>query len=223
MRSGADEVEVKFHIDRLQALEQRVLQAGGRLTSPRTLETNLRFDTPGGELRRGQRALRLRRDSSVTLTYKGPGTLKDGIRTRAEVEVQVRSMDDARAVLEGLGFLVVFEYEKYRTTYSLDRFEIMLDELPYGDFVELEGSFETLGPAAQQLGLRWEAAIPESYHALFEKLQAARQLTFRDLTFNNFALSVCSNWRLGHRASRSIIRSPLMPKVAPGRDCGHLT
>jgi adenylate cyclase class 2 len=113
--------------------------------------------------------------------------LTDGVRTRAESEVQVDDWDRARAVIEGLGYVVVFEYEKFRATYGLGEVEIMLDELPYGDFVELEGAAEQLKPAAERLGLRWAAAVPESYHALFEKLQTARGLPFRDLTFSNFA------------------------------------
>jgi adenylate cyclase class 2 len=186
VRAGANEVEVKFHIAHLHALERRVIQCGGRLIGSRVLETNLRFDTPDGQLRRGHRALRLRRDAAVTLTYKGAGDLNDGIRIRPEAEVQVGDMEDARAVLEGLGFVVVFQYEKYRTTYEMGDVEVMLDELPYGDFIEIEGGREKLRPAAEQLGLRWETAIPHSYHALFEKLRAAAGLPFQDLTFDNF-------------------------------------
>jgi hypothetical protein len=44
MQSGVREVEVKFHVGDLVDVEQRVAQSGGRLLSPRTLETNLRFD-----------------------------------------------------------------------------------------------------------------------------------------------------------------------------------
>jgi adenylate cyclase, class 2 len=187
MLSGAIEIEAKFYVGRLRSLEERVVQRGGRLHSARILETNLRFDTADEQLRRGNRALRLRRDSTVTLTYKGPGAMRDGIRRRPESEVQVADLERARAVLEGLGYVVVFEYEKYRTTYSLGDVEIMLDELPYGDFVELEGGSDLLKPAALQLGLRWETAIPHSYHSLFEQLRAARSLLFRDLTFENFA------------------------------------
>lgn len=181
-----NEVEVKFHVGRLRDLEQRVIHAGAKLIHPRVLETNLRFDTPDGQLRRDHRALRLRRDTVITLTHKGPGALHDGIRTRTEVEARVEDLDQTRLLLEGLGYVVVFEYEKQRTTYDLGGVQLMLDELPYGDFVELEGVSEELKPLAARLGLRWEAAIPHSYHALFEQLQAAANLPFHDLTFANF-------------------------------------
>lgn len=187
MGSRPEEVEAKFHVRRLEDLEKRVLEQGGVLTSPRTLETNLRFDTPDGQLRRGHRVLRLRRDSVVTLTYKGSGAVDDGIRSRPELEVGVADLEQARAVLEGLGYIVIFRYEKYRTTYRMGGVEIMLDELPYGNFVELEGDEDQLRPTAAKLGLRWGAVIPEGYHTLFESLRSALDLPFEDLTFDNFA------------------------------------
>ena len=63
---------------------------------------------------------------------------------------------------------------------------MMLDELPYGNFIEIEGELETLRPIADELQLDWDKAIPASYHALFERIRQSRGLTFRDLTFENF-------------------------------------
>ena len=62
-----------------------------------------------------------------------------------------------------------------------------LDELPDGDFVEIEGpDVAMLRAASQRLGLKWEAAVPESYVALFDRLRMVQGLTFRDLAFENF-------------------------------------
>ena len=181
------EVEAKFHVAHLKDLEERIRQRGATLEHPRVLETNLRFDTLDGGLERGQRALRLRHDTIVSLTYKGAGELDDGIRSRPEIEVQVDDFDRTRAILAGLGYVVVFAYEKYRTTYERRGVKILLDELPYGDFVELEGNAELLKPLAADLRLKWEAAVPLSYHMLFKALRDKRSLTFRDSTFTNFA------------------------------------
>ena len=62
----------------------------------------------------------------------------------------------------------------------------MLDELPYGNFVEIEGEVNQIKPLARQLGLDWEQAILASYHSLFNHLVGIRNLEFRDLTFQNF-------------------------------------
>jgi len=65
---------------------------------------------------------------------------------------------------------------------------IMLDELPYGNFVEIEGpEAVSIHATADSLGLEWEAAIGKSYLKLFEQLRDKLGFTFRDLTFENFA------------------------------------
>jgi adenylate cyclase class 2 len=186
MAEGGLETEVKFFVLRLPILQGRIAAVGGRLLTPRTHERNLRFDTPDGSLRRAGEVLRLRRDSENHLTFKGPSEFKDGARSRTELEIIVGDFDDAQRILEALGYVVVFEYEKYRTTFQLGEVQVMLDELPTGDFVEIEGRHGLLQPAAELIGLDWSTAITESYHALFERLQLATGLTFRDLTFSNF-------------------------------------
>ncbi|MCL4531381.1 MAG: hypothetical protein M1282_18505, partial [Chloroflexi bacterium] len=92
----------------------------------------------------------------------------------------------AKQFIEALGYDVVFVYEKFRTTFELDRAHIMLDETPIGDFIEIEGAMETLKPIANKLGLNWDAAVPASYHALFKRVCEARGFAFRDLSFENF-------------------------------------
>jgi len=186
MTSAGEEIEVKFHVLHLSELPQRVLGLGGQLLTARVHELNLRFDTTDRLLSRQGKALRLRRDALTTITYKGRGEVRDGIRIRPEHELAVGNFDNARRLLEGLGFQVSFTYEKYRATYTLDDSRIMLDELPYGDFVEIEGEPEALRETAARLDLRWEAAIPHSYLGLFENVRKSLDLLFEDLTFDNF-------------------------------------
>ncbi len=187
MRPANEESEAKFLVADLPRLEQRLLASGARLIQSRILEQNYRFDTVDGELTRSGRVLRLRRDNEVRLTYKGPGRRESGVLSRRELEIGVTSLELARDLLLALGYDVVFFYEKYRTIYSFNSVEFMLDELPYGNFVEIEGETAAIGPAALALGLRWEASIPSSYHDLFVDLRAKMSLPFRDLTFDSFA------------------------------------
>ncbi len=180
------EIEAKFYVSDLVAVEHRLQQAGARCLHARTHEINLRFDTPDGELRRQGRVLRLRRDRQAWLTYKAGRKIEDGLHRREEIEFQVSDFDAAHRFLEALGYEVQFIYEKYRTVYLLDAAEIMLDELPYGNFVEIEGPPEAVRQLAVRLHLAWETAIPLSYHALFERLRQRMHLSFRDLLFENF-------------------------------------
>ena len=181
------ELEVKLFASDLPAVERQLNSLGARLTLPRIFEVNLRFDTPNGELGQTLRVLRLRQDNIARLTYKGPATGLGGARLRQEIEFEVSDFAAAQALLEGLGYQVVMTYEKYRAAYDLDGAEVSLDQLPYGTFVEVEGPDpETIQSVTRKLGLDWEATIPASYTVLFDQLKARLNLSFRDLSFENF-------------------------------------
>jgi len=193
------ETEAKFYVLDLKSIEARLHELEARLIQPRVLETNVRFDLPGKRLRSEGRVLRLRRDIGVRLTYKGPSANEHGVLSRTEIEFTVGDFDRARAFLEALGYQELITYEKYRTTYILEasgasslvgvsEVSVMLDELPYGNFVEIEGeTAESIRSIAHELKLKWDSAIATGYHALFERLCAQRpeldpaQLTFEAL------------------------------------------
>ena len=208
MAQNNQEIEVKFYITDLPALAQRLEGLGAHLVHGRTHEINLRFDTPQGDLLRQYQVLRLRQDSKARLTYKGPAQTLEGARARQEIEFTVSDFSAARAFLEALGYQVIMMYEKYRTTYEMEGMEILLDEMPYGSFLEIEGPDPAgMQRLAQALQIDWERAAPESYTALFEKLRTQLGYTFRDLSFANFANAPCDRCRPG--AARR--RRRLMP------------
>ena len=186
MAEKQTETEVKFCIKDPSRLEAKLHESKAQLFSPRTFEVNLRFDNQNGDLTRTGRVLRLRKDNLARLTYKDHGRQIQGALNRREIEFVADDFDSARQFIEALGYEVVFIYEKYRTVYEYKGTHIMLDELPYGNFIEIEGEMETLRPIADELNLDWSKAIPASYHTLFERLGGLRGLTFRDLTFENF-------------------------------------
>lgn len=197
MEQTGVETEVKFYIKNLPAIEARLQQLGGSVLRPRSYEVNLRFDTPDKKLQQAAQVLRLRRDSKGWVTYKGPGQEQDGVISRQEIEIEVDAFETTRQLLEVLGFEVVFIYEKYRTVYTFGGCQVMLDELPYGCFVEIEGEPTGIRPVARKLLLNWQASIPASYHALFERLAQTCHLPFRDLTFENFTGRPISEGELG--------------------------
>ncbi|RIK18520.1 MAG: class IV adenylate cyclase [Anaerolineae bacterium] len=118
-----------------------------------SFERNVRFDTPDEALLRRQELLRLRQDARVRLTFKGPAA-EDAIseaKVREEIELEVGDFDRMALILERLGLQPMQVYEKYRETYRWGNIEIVLDELPYGNFVELEGSEDGLKTVAAAL------------------------------------------------------------------------
>jgi adenylate cyclase class 2 len=188
MDSNQQELEIKLYLSDLPAFQAKVEALGGQLVEPRLHEINLRFDTPNGELTRSAQVLRLRQDVAARLTYKGPGKSIDGVHARREIEFTVSDYQSALSLLEALGYQISLMYEKFRTTYLLDGLQITLDEMPYGDFTEIEGpQAGAIHTAAEKLGVNWEARILSSYTSLFNHLREELNLTFRDLSFENFA------------------------------------
>jgi adenylate cyclase class 2 len=187
MANDNQENEVKFYLADLKAFEAQVLMRGATLTHTRVFETNLRFDLPSGELTAARRVLRLRKDDRAHLTYKGPAQLDQPVSMRQEIELVISDFDQARVLLESLGYVVSVMYEKWRITYKIGLMEIDLDELPYGSFCELEGpNAESIQLMAGSLKLKWDARVLESYLALFDKVRISQNLKVKNLTFDDF-------------------------------------
>lgn len=181
------ELEVKFYIGEISKIGKKLIDLGAELVLERTHEYNLRFDTPEGSLSEAMSMLRLRRDIGNHLTFKGPTTTLGGVLARKEVEFDVSDFELARKFVESLGFTKKFIYEKYRTTYDLRNHKVTLDEMPYGNFIEIEGpEAETIKECADDLELNWDERLPETYVSIFQRIKDLENLKIKDLTFANF-------------------------------------
>ena len=181
------EREVKFYVADLAALESRLLKLGAVLLHARVHELNYRFDTADHRLTSSAQVLRLRRDSRIILTYKGPASIENEGHARPEIELEVDSFDNAVEFLKSLGYISIVTYEKWRTTYSLNNLEITLDEMPFGSFSEIEGEdTESIRRTAAMLALDWSCRINQGYMALFNQLNARFSLNLTDMTFEAF-------------------------------------
>ncbi|HJR80547.1 MAG TPA: class IV adenylate cyclase [Anaerolineales bacterium] len=192
MPTHGQETEAKFYIQDLDKIAARLQGLEARLIQARVLETNIRFDLPNGQLVSERRVLRLRHDSESRLTYKSASINDQGVLSRTEIEFIVQDFEKAKQFLQALGYQSIFYYEKYRRTFAIQSSEgsihIMLDELPYGNFVEIEGeTVDSIRQAADVLNLDWDTTIATSYFALFRRARKALDFSFRDLTFENFA------------------------------------
>jgi adenylate cyclase class 2 len=181
------ETEVKIHVPDLDTIRARLESAGAALESGRVFERNVRYEDAAQTFTGRGIVLRLREDNRVRLTVKESPTLVDGMMARFEAEVTLDDFDVMDIILQKLGFKPFVVYEKYRTTYQLGAVEIVLDEMPYGNFVEIEGEPDTIRAALDTLGLADAPRIGMSYLSLFEHIKAALDLAMHDLTFANFA------------------------------------
>jgi len=180
------ETEVKLIVPDLDSVRARLETAGAHLEAPRVYERNVRYENAAGTLSSQGIVVRLRQDSRVRLTYKDGSQVTDGVVSRSEIEVEVSDFTAMDLILGKLGYHPHLIYEKYRTTYTLDGAEVVLDEMPYGPFVEIEGDKATIESVIKLIGLEAAPRYAGSYVALFEQLKTRLGLRFTDLTFANF-------------------------------------
>ena len=179
------EIEAKYYVSDLDPLREILHSLGAKLTDKRILERNWRFDTPDRTLTKRGEVLRIREDRRIRLTYKRSvqGTLE-----RVEIEFEVSDWLKTKLFLEAIGYHAFFIYEKFRETFELGDVEIVLDEVPYGTFVEIEGpSIESIRHASDKLHLRWDFRLSSTYLVIFERLKQELKLPFSDATFDAFA------------------------------------
>ena len=182
------EVELKLHVAELEPVRQALHELGAEQSAPRVYERNNRYDDAKGNLSGSGDVLRLRQDTRARLTFKQGSDRKQvgDAMSRFEAETEVADFDAMDLILKRLGFRPYMVYEKYRTTYTFDSVEIVLDEMPYGNFVEIEGDGEAIQQVREKLGLQDAIAYQSGYTELFRRVRSRLGLSFTDLTFDNF-------------------------------------
>jgi adenylate cyclase class 2 len=180
------EIEVKFAVADVASLRKRITEMGAAARG-RHFELNVRLDDDAERLRQEQCLLRLRRAALTTLTFKASAEDPDRqFKIHRELEVQVSDFDTVEQILGSLGYRRRQVYEKWRETFRLDDADLCLDQMPFGNYLEIEGPKAAIRRVASSLGLDWRRRIRRNYLEMFSILQRHLQLPFSDVTFENF-------------------------------------
>jgi adenylate cyclase class 2 len=148
----AIEIEKKYRIDKktLVELTARLAELGATFLDD-SFEEN--FLHRGGRLDPNNSVLRLRKtDSRTTLTYKEKLSTNSDFKHQIEFETTVSDADAAENIIEKLGYKLSVVYEKHRRSWRYKNVEVVLDELPFGFYMEIEGSKKDILIVEKQLG-----------------------------------------------------------------------
>ncbi|MCC7009305.1 MAG: class IV adenylate cyclase [Acidobacteria bacterium] len=179
------EQEVKLSFPHVEAARQAIVEAGGRLVVSRRLVDDRLFDLPDGRLRRRGMTLRTRRDAAdAYLTVKGP-VLAGPVKSREELETRVDDVDVLEAALSAIGFVRTFRAQKYREEYALPSARLTIDQVPFGVFVEIEGTPDVIARVAGSLGRTPSDYRLESYPTLWRQWCAAAGRPEDDMLFDD--------------------------------------
>jgi len=160
------EIEKKYRLTPAQRdeLSQRLRLSGATLQG-REFEENTLYAGAGLDTQR--QALRLRRAGDTsTFTYKERDDSASAIKRHREDETRVENPEALEAILAALGYHPALVYEKRRATWLVRRAEVVLDELPFGLFVEIEGEENEIREVESLLGLGEAEAEMATYPEL---------------------------------------------------------
>jgi adenylate cyclase, class 2 len=164
------EIEKKYRLtlkDR-RAIEKRLRETGSK---PKPLEHEENTIYRGGNLGFGLRALRLRRvNGEAILTFKERIPTESLIKHQHENETGVKDADATDAILRGIGFVPALVYEKRRTRWDVGKAKVVIDELPYGVFMEIEASEREIKRVEKLIAAQDLPGVAETYPALTAKL-----------------------------------------------------
>lgn len=164
------EIEKKYRLSKKQRDEvlQRLPEIGATRQGEE-FEVNTLY--AGNDLEPGRAVLRLRRvGKRGILTYKERAPSRSDVKHQREDETAVADPEAMELILDALGFTPAVIYEKRRETWTLNEAgkretgkrekrtagasEIVIDELPFGLFMEIEGSEENIRDVESKLAIK---------------------------------------------------------------------
>jgi adenylate cyclase class 2 len=163
------EIEKKYRLTRKQRDEvlQRLPKIGAKRKGQEFEENTL---YAGDGLDTGRSVLRLRRiGKRGILTFKERFPTRSDIKHQREDETSVGDPDALELILDALGFTPALVYEKRRETWMLGKAEIVIDELPFGLFMEIEGPEQEIRSVESKLAIKRLRTEPATYPQLTAK------------------------------------------------------
>ncbi len=148
----AIEIEKKYRLDKKLLVEMaaKLRELDAVFTSDVFEENYLHR---GGLLDERNAVLRVRKTGDKTLlTYKEKVDTESDFKHKIEFETVVADVEATESIIEKLGYKLSLVYEKHRKSWHLGNVEVVLDELPFGYYMEIEGSMEDILEAEKLLG-----------------------------------------------------------------------
>ncbi|QQS32614.1 MAG: class IV adenylate cyclase [Acidobacteriota bacterium] len=147
----AVEIEKKYRIDKRKLVELTAkLEELGAEFDYENFEEN--YLHRGGVLDERGAVLRLRKTNRrTTLTYKEKLGFEKDFKHQIEFETDITDVDATESIIQKLGYKLAIVYEKHRKAWRLGQVEVVLDELPFGYYMEIEGEMDEITKAEKLL------------------------------------------------------------------------
>jgi adenylate cyclase class 2 len=171
----AIEIEKKFVLsnDQREQVLENLNKFGAKLVGE-NLEENTLYS--GGILMEKRAVLRVRKIGEKTiLTYKQRIENDSDFKQQIEYETVVEKAEEMEKIIESLGFEKALVYEKRRQIWHFRAVEVLLDELPFGQYMEIEGSVTAIAEAEMLLDVENLTIENETYPHLTRRFGVQKE------------------------------------------------
>jgi len=160
------EIEKKYRLTEPQRVAVLARLSSLEVESSRTdFEENSIFVNENLKLE--EAVVRIRKvDGRAMLTFKKRLPSTSGIKHQIELETSITNPSAMEAILTELGLALSLIYEKRREVWHYQDVEIVVDELPFGWFLEIEGPEGLIKKVEHDLELEDLVIEHETYPAL---------------------------------------------------------
>ena len=163
------EIEKKYRLtEKLREEIEATLEEFGAKFVSEDFEENTLFSND--DLFERNAIVRIRRKSdSAVLAFKQRIASTSDTKQQIEYESEIFDADAVRSIIESIGLRAAIVYEKRRKTYQFRNVEVVLDDLPFGQFMEIEGPISAIAEAEMMLGIEELVVEHETYPRLAAK------------------------------------------------------
>mgnify|MGYP004594589945 FL=1 len=165
------EKQVKYKINNFDYISKRLIEIEAIFIGG-FMEKTIRYDNDDLKCSNNGIFIRTKSGMKNVLTLKEIPT--DSSKTsfeRITTEIEVDNINKIGYILEKIGLTKKFIMEKYRLFFKYDNVDILIDELPFGIYLEIKGEDNEINRVTKILNIDETDLIKMTYWDIYDKIK----------------------------------------------------
>ena len=159
-----NEIEIKFKIEKKDDVRKKLLDLGGISKKPYKQTTYGFFSNDS--IAKGIFPRIRDEHGKIVLTVKVRSQKKTNYFERKEYSVEISNAEEGVDIMKSLGYGQIRVFKKVREEWDFKDVDVVLDELYFGIYMEIEGSKEKIEEMVKKLGFEDKERITKAYLGL---------------------------------------------------------
>lgn len=165
------EKQVKCKINNFDYISKRLVEIEAIFIGG-FMERTIRYDSD--DLKYSNNGLFIRTKNGIknVVTLKEiPDDVFNTSLERITTEIEVDDINKIGYILEKIGLTKKFIMEKYRLFFKYDNMDILIDELPFGIYLEIKGEDNEISKVTKLLNIEDNALIKTTYWDIYDEIK----------------------------------------------------